>query len=539
MPTYAVRAPLARWLARGGEARTRRSRPLPAARRRLRPEAVRSRSSPRTRASYVGVDPVENPHAELRGSVEALPVEDDSFDVVLCIQVLEHCDDPALAVRELHRVTAPGGRVLASTHGVMVYHPSPADTGAGRMRASSSSSRDNGDWASVTVTPGSGTTACLAMLLSIYLDLAARRFPLGPLRRPVIAGSTGRREAIDGRAAGAARAAARDALRQLPRRRGEAHVSRRSSSPAAPASSARTSSARCSSAATRCACSTTSRPAAAPTSPTSRTTSRSSRASSASYERVHNAVRGAEVVFHLGALGSVPRSVQDPLTSTAVNVEGTLNVLLAARDEGIRRVVSASSSSVYGNGRTLPRTRRWPPDPISPVRRRQAGRGAVLRQLQPRLRSLETVVAPLLQRVRPAPGPELAVRRRRPALRHRDRGGRAGDDPRRRRAVARLHLRRRTSSRRTCSPPTAEGAERPRSSTSPPACPQRSTSSPTRSARLLGKPVETGVRAARGRATSRDSWADVSEARACSASSRSIASTRACGGRSKPHDEEG
>ena len=67
-----------------------------------------------------------------------------------------------------------------------------------------------------------------------------------------------------------------------------------------------------------------------------------------SYERVHNAVRGVETVFHLGALGSVPRSVQDPLTSSAVNIEGTLNVLLAARDEGIRRVVFTSSSSIYG-----------------------------------------------------------------------------------------------------------------------------------------------------------------------------------------------
>src|SRR5206468_11614802 len=73
-----------------------------------------------------------------------------------------------------------------------------------------------------------------------------------------------------------------------------------------------------------------------------------------SYERVHNAVRGVEVVYHLGALGSVPRSVQDPLTSSAVNVEGTLNVLLAARDEGIRRVVFSSSSSVYGSKRELP-----------------------------------------------------------------------------------------------------------------------------------------------------------------------------------------
>ena len=49
------------------------------------------------------------------------------FDLVLCTQVLEHCDDPAQAVRELRRVTAPGGRVLASTHGVQVYHPSPHD----------------------------------------------------------------------------------------------------------------------------------------------------------------------------------------------------------------------------------------------------------------------------------------------------------------------------------------------------------------------------------------------------------------------------
>jgi UDP-glucose 4-epimerase len=85
-----------------------------------------------------------------------------------------------------------------------------------------------------------------------------------------------------------------------------------------------------------------------------------------SYERVHNAVRGVEVVFHQGALPSVPRSVHDPLTTSAVNVEGTLNVLLAARDEGIRRVVLASSSSVYGNTGELPRREDQQNDPISP-----------------------------------------------------------------------------------------------------------------------------------------------------------------------------
>jgi UDP-N-acetylglucosamine/UDP-N-acetyl-alpha-D-glucosaminouronate 4-epimerase len=85
-----------------------------------------------------------------------------------------------------------------------------------------------------------------------------------------------------------------------------------------------------------------------------------------SYERVHAAVRGCELVFYLGTLGSVPRSVQDPLTTSAVNVEGTMNVLLAARDEGVRRVVFASSSSVYGNAPELPLRESMATDPISP-----------------------------------------------------------------------------------------------------------------------------------------------------------------------------
>jgi UDP-glucose 4-epimerase len=67
-----------------------------------------------------------------------------------------------------------------------------------------------------------------------------------------------------------------------------------------------------------------------------------------SYERAHAAVRGCELVFHQAALPSVPRSIQDPLTSSEANITGTLNVLLAARDAGVRRVVYASSSSVYG-----------------------------------------------------------------------------------------------------------------------------------------------------------------------------------------------
>jgi UDP-N-acetylglucosamine/UDP-N-acetyl-alpha-D-glucosaminouronate 4-epimerase len=85
-----------------------------------------------------------------------------------------------------------------------------------------------------------------------------------------------------------------------------------------------------------------------------------------SFERAHNAVRGCEVVFHQAALPSVPRSVQDPLTSNASNVVGTLNVLLAARDSGVRRVIFASSSSVYGATRDLPKHEALPAVPISP-----------------------------------------------------------------------------------------------------------------------------------------------------------------------------
>ena len=85
-----------------------------------------------------------------------------------------------------------------------------------------------------------------------------------------------------------------------------------------------------------------------------------------SYERVAAAVGGVEVVFHQGALPSVPRSIQDPLTSTAVNVEGTLNVLLAARDAGVRRVVFASSSSVYGDAPGMPRRESQPLSPLAP-----------------------------------------------------------------------------------------------------------------------------------------------------------------------------
>jgi SAM-dependent methyltransferase len=199
MPTYAVRAPLVRWLREQAEEAHRalgRYRVLDVG---CGAKPYEPLFSPYADA-YVGVDPVDNPRADLKGSVEDLPVEDASFDVVLCNQVLEHCDDPAKAVSELRRVTAPAGRVLASTHGVMPYHPSPTDywrwTHAGLEKLFA----DNGEWASVRVTPASGTTACVAMIVSLNVSLFFRRFRLGAVARPLIAALNGTAEVIDARA---------------------------------------------------------------------------------------------------------------------------------------------------------------------------------------------------------------------------------------------------------------------------------------------------------------------------------------------------
>jgi len=83
-------------------------------------------------------------------------------------------------------------------------------------------------------------------------------------------------------------------------------------------------------------------------------------------EAVEKACRGADYVLHLAARTSVPRSVKQPLETNQINVDGTLNVLVAARDAGVRRVVFASSSSIYGDTPTLPKHEGMPPAPISP-----------------------------------------------------------------------------------------------------------------------------------------------------------------------------
>lgn len=83
-------------------------------------------------------------------------------------------------------------------------------------------------------------------------------------------------------------------------------------------------------------------------------------------DTVFRAVEGMDVVLHQAALGSVPRSIADPLATHEVNTTGTLNLLIAARDTGVKRFIYASSSSVYGNTQHLPKEESMPPQPLSP-----------------------------------------------------------------------------------------------------------------------------------------------------------------------------
>ena len=81
---------------------------------------------------------------------------------------------------------------------------------------------------------------------------------------------------------------------------------------------------------------------------------------------LQNLFQGVDFVFHQAALSSVPRSVADPLSTNKVNITGTLNVLLAARDNNVKKVIYASSSSVYGDTPTLPKREDMVSHPQSP-----------------------------------------------------------------------------------------------------------------------------------------------------------------------------
>jgi UDP-glucose 4-epimerase len=104
-----------------------------------------------------------------------------------------------------------------------------------------------------------------------------------------------------------------------------------------------------------------------------------------------DAVAGVDYVLHQAAIPSVPRSVKDPITSNRANIDATLNVLVAARDAGVKRVVYAGSSSAYGDTPTLPKREDMPTNPLSPYALQKLV-GEQYMQMFTRLYGLETAI---------------------------------------------------------------------------------------------------------------------------------------------------
>jgi nucleoside-diphosphate-sugar epimerase len=107
-------------------------------------------------------------------------------------------------------------------------------------------------------------------------------------------------------------------------------------------------------------------------------------------ETVRKAVAGVDYVLHQGALPSVPRSVADPVLSNEINVSGTVNLLVAARDAGVRRVAFAASSSAYGDTVELPKRETMAPNPMSPYAAQKLA-GEHYMRIFYRIHGLETV----------------------------------------------------------------------------------------------------------------------------------------------------
>jgi len=110
-----------------------------------------------------------------------------------------------------------------------------------------------------------------------------------------------------------------------------------------------------------------------------------------SYHTVIQSIKGIDVVLHQAALPSVPRSINDPITTNEVNVMGTLNILDAAKDAGVKRIVYASSSSVYGDNPVLPKREDMLPNPLSPYAVSKLA-GEKYCQVFSKLYDIETVV---------------------------------------------------------------------------------------------------------------------------------------------------
>lgn len=154
-------------------------------------------------SSYRGIDSVPGPYVDDVGSAEDLPYADGSFDLVLCTQVLEHLHRPEAALAEIHRVLAPGGTALCSTHGVYLYHPDPPGSGQDFWRWTHSGLellfRRAGSWRQLDVLPQGDVVVLLATLVCWHLDGLFARLRLRRLGRAAISAVNALAERLDPR----------------------------------------------------------------------------------------------------------------------------------------------------------------------------------------------------------------------------------------------------------------------------------------------------------------------------------------------------
>ena len=153
--------------------------------------------------SYVGLDAVPGPYVDDIGTAEDLPYPDESFDLVLCTQVLEHVTEPHQAIAEIHRVLRPGGSALISTHGVFLYHPDPPDGDGDYWRWTHSGLRRQvdaaGSWSEIAIQANGNVVACVAYIAAQYVDEFGRRLPFDALRRLMLRMLNGFAERLDSR----------------------------------------------------------------------------------------------------------------------------------------------------------------------------------------------------------------------------------------------------------------------------------------------------------------------------------------------------
>lgn len=138
-------------------------------------------------SNYVGIDMSASPSVDVIARGEQLPFASGEYDVVLCTQVLEHVDNPSTVISEIGRVLKPGGVVFLTTHGTMIYHPTPVDhwrwTQTGLVKLFS----ESGCFNRIDIKPVGGSFSTMAFLLAWYYHLLSQKVILrsGPLRWPL------------------------------------------------------------------------------------------------------------------------------------------------------------------------------------------------------------------------------------------------------------------------------------------------------------------------------------------------------------------